>query len=395
MSEWKDCRLKDLTIRITKGTTPSTIGGAFLTKGINFIKSESVSYNGKIDKTTFAFISEDTHNKLKRSQLERNDILYSMAGIYLGKSGFVTDDILPANTNQALAIIKVDPVKALPKFIHFVLQQKNVIEYVNTISGQSAQPNINMEEIGSIELLLPPLPEQERIAEVLSSLDDKIDLLHRNNKTLEQLAETLFRQWFVEEAEDSWEEVKLGSVVQTILGGTPSTEKKEYWNGTIAWINSGEVNNDRIIKPTKYISELGLNNSNTKLLPRKTTVMAITGATMGQVSYLEIETCANQSVVGIIPNELFYPEYLHLLVKNNVEFIIQNETGGAQPHINKNDINNTIIKVPPKDLLNNAKNYLEILYDKISNNCWQIQQLETLRDTLLPKLMSGEVRVQN
>jgi type I restriction enzyme S subunit len=220
-------------------------------------------------------------------------------------------------------------------------------------------------------------------------------VLHCNNKTLEQLAETLFRQWFVEEAEDSWEEVKLGSIVQTILGGTPSTEKKEYWNGTIAWINSGEVNKDRIIKPTKFISELGLKNSNTKLLPKKTTVMAITGATMGQVSYLEIETCANQSVVGIIPNELFYPEFLHLLVKNNVEFIIQNETGGAQPHINKNDINNSLIKVPPKEVLKNTKEKLENLYNKISNNCKQIQQLETLRDTLLPKLMNGVVRVEN
>ena len=205
MGEWKKCSLGDLTLLITKGTTPKK----FTDSGINFVKSQSITYNGKIDKTFFAFIDKETYAKFKRSQLIKDDILFSMAGVFLGKNAIVSEDILPANTNQALAIIRINQEKALAKFIHYFLRQKSIIEFVNNMSGQSAQPNINFQEIKSIELLLPPLPEQKAIASILSSLDNKIDLLHRQNKTLESMAETLFRQWFVEEADEGWEEVPL------------------------------------------------------------------------------------------------------------------------------------------------------------------------------------------
>jgi type I restriction enzyme S subunit len=321
----------------------------------------------------------------ERALYEKPSVIVGRKGAYRGvhycdTSFFVIDT----------AFYLVPKIKELD--ILFAYYQLQTVD-INAMDSGSAIPSTSREDFYEIDILLPPLLEQERIAEVLKSIDDKIDLLHKQNKTLEEMAETLFRQWFVEEAEEDWEEVNLGSAVKTILGGTPSTEKKEYWGGSIAWINSGEVNKERIIKPTKFITELGLKNSNTKLLPKKSTVIAITGATMGQVSFLEIDTCANQSVVGLIPNEVFYPEYLHLLVKNHIEDMVQNETGGAQPHINKNDINNTIIKLPSRNILSNAKKDLEDLYSKVANNCWQILQLETLRDTLLPKLMSGLVTV--
>lgn len=282
------------------------------------------------------------------------------------------------------------------EFLYYLLKNKDFSSHLISVAqGSANQASVTLEDIYSYEAYIPPLPEQEAIAEVLSSLDDKIDLLHSNNKTLEQLAETLFRQWFIEEADDSWEEVSLGSIVETELGGTPSTTNPEYWNGSIPWINSGEVNNYRIFKPTKYITELGLRKSNTKLLPKKSTVIAITGATMGQVSYLEIDSCANQSVVGVIPNEIYYPEYIHLLVRHHVYDMLQNETGGAQPHINKNDVKSVLIRKPNNEKLCSHRKSLELIYDKISINCFSIDFLQKLRDTLLPKLMSGEVRVQD
>ncbi len=236
--------------------------------------------------------------------------------------------------------------------------------------------------------------EQRSIASILSSLDDKIELLHRQNATLEKMAETLFRQWFVEEAKEEWENTKIGKILKTILGGTPSTNKPEYWDGIIPWINSGEVNNFRILKGTKFITELGLKKSNTKLLPKGTTVIAITGATLGQVSLLEIETCANQSVVGILPNEILPKEFIFLWVKLKIKEIILSETGGAQPHINKNDINETDIIIPDPDYLKKLKEQIEPLFDKITKNSFQIIKLQQLRESLLPKLMSGEVKVE-
>ncbi|MCX7909580.1 MAG: restriction endonuclease subunit S [Ignavibacteria bacterium] len=286
--------------------------------------------------------------------------------------------------------------RCIPKFIYYnVLLNKDIFK---SFATGSTVLSLRLEHFLNFPILLPPLPEQKAIAEVLSSIDDKIDLLHRQNKTLEEMAMTLFRQWFIEPTKDGlpegWEEVKIGDVLDVVLGGTPSTKVAEYWNGDIPWINSGEINNFRIIKATKYITASGLRNSNTKLMPKGTTVLAITGATLGKVSLLEIDTCANQSVVGIVPNDIFPKEYIYLWIKYKIDEIILNETGGAQPHINQNDVRNTVIIKPIKEYLNERNKKLKNIFSKITNNVFQIRTLEKLRDTLLPKLMSGEVRVK-
>ncbi len=190
MGEWREVKLDNILEKITKGTTPPK-GVGFVNKGINYIKSDAISYDGRIDKEKFVQIDFATHEKFKRSQLEENDILFSMAGAYLGKNALVKKEMLPANTNQALAILRLNKKLALPRYINYYLIQPQIIDFVNNMSGQSAQPNINFQEISSINLLLPPLKEQKAIAGVLSSLDDKIDLLHRQIKTLENMRDTL------------------------------------------------------------------------------------------------------------------------------------------------------------------------------------------------------------
>jgi len=154
------------------------------------------------------------------------------------------------------------------------------------------------------------------------------------------------------------------------------------------------INKFRITQPSEYITEKGLKKSAAKLLPKKSTVVAITGATLGQVSRLEIDACANQSVIGIIGNEEFANEYIYLWIKHYIKDIISNQTGGAQQHINRNDIKNTAIIKPDEVTYEKFMNLIKPIFDKISRNSFQIRTLEQLRDTLLPKLMSGEVRVR-
>ncbi|MDO8970276.1 MAG: restriction endonuclease subunit S, partial [Saprospiraceae bacterium] len=171
MTGWRETNIGQLAELVTKGTTPSSDDGGFAESGINYIKSDAVGYDGKVDRSKFVYISEAVHEKYKRSQLKAADILFSMAGAFLGKTGLVCENILPANTNQALAIIRLNKLKASPKFVQYFFRQPTVIDFVNNMSGQSAQPNINFQEIRSIEIELPPLPEQKTIAAVLSSLD--------------------------------------------------------------------------------------------------------------------------------------------------------------------------------------------------------------------------------
>ncbi|MCS0411646.1 restriction endonuclease subunit S, partial [Vibrio diabolicus] len=198
VNEFNLVKLKDITSKITKGTTPSKSDGGFSNSGVNYIKAESVSYDGRIDESKFAYISENVHEKLKRSQLKENDILFSMAGAFLGKTGYVMSHHLPANTNQALALIRVLPEIAHPKFIHFYLQQKKVVHFVNNAVSQSAQPNINLQQIGDLDIYLLPMSKQRLVVNHLESIDNKIALNRQINQTLEQMAQTLFKSWFVD-----------------------------------------------------------------------------------------------------------------------------------------------------------------------------------------------------
>lgn len=195
---WKKYKLSQLSERITKGTTPTTLGHSFVNRGINFIKAESILIDGYIDSSKFVYIDEFTHSRLKRSQLAEGDILFSMAGMVLGKSAVVRKDHLPANTNQALAVIRLKTDKVNPFFVNYFMRQREFFDYVNTSTGQSAQPNINLEEIGNLEIDVPEIETQNRIASILSALDDKIELNRQTNQTLEAIAQAIYKEWFVD-----------------------------------------------------------------------------------------------------------------------------------------------------------------------------------------------------
>lgn len=390
MSEWLPQNIGTLIKLITKGTTPNKAMGGFSEAGINYIKSESISYDGKIDSSKFAFINEDIHKELKRSQLQKDDILFSMAGAYLGKSAIVQEEHLPANTNQALAIIRLDQSKANPKFINYFFRHPNVIDYVNNLSGQSAQPNINFEEIKSIEVGLPPLPEQKAIASVLSSLDDKIDLLHRQNKTLEAMAETLFRQWFIEEASEDWENKPLSNIASFTNGLAcqkypPLSNEAKLPVLKIKDLTSGISEN----------SDWATANVDPKYIVNHGDVIFAWSASL-MVKIWSGQTCVlNQHLFNVSSNEYpkwFYYQWCKYYLE---EFIsISQSHATTMGHIKRKDIDEAIVKVPSQPELENMTMHFEPLMNKLIMNLKQIQTLEQLRDTLLPKLMSGEVRVQ-
>jgi len=219
------------------------------------------------------------------------------------------------------------------------------------------------------------------------------------NNNLEQLCDIIYKMFFVNfryfnnHIPSSFKEVKIKDVVKCELGGTPSRSKEEYWGGNISWINSSKINEFRIITASETITEEGLTSSSTKLLPKKTTVLAITGATLGQVSLLEIDSCANQSVIGVLENDKIPYEYIYPMIKNKINELLTKQTGAAQQHINKDNVESLQILIPDKENMNEYKKLTKSLYERISKNCFEKEYLIKLRDTLLPKLMSGEIDV--
>jgi len=191
-------KLKDVSILITKGTTPTTVGGEFKSNGINFVKSESITESKYLDKSLFAFIDKETDEKLKRSRIKTNDLLFSIAGAYLGKISKVNEEDVPANTNQAVGIVRLDLNQVDVDYIYYYFSQRKINEYINKLSSQSSQPNLNLDLLGNLEFDKKPLSTQQKIAAVLSALDDKIELNNKINGELEAIAKTLYDYWFVQ-----------------------------------------------------------------------------------------------------------------------------------------------------------------------------------------------------
>ena len=279
-------------------------------------------------------------------------------------------------------------------FLYYLLKKK-----IKDIQGKghgAVFNTITKETFNQIIIALPPLQEQTTIAQILSSLDEKIELNNKMNKTLEAIGQAIFKKWFVDGKKEEWEISIIGKELKTILGGTPSRTKSEYWDGDINWINSGAINNFPLINPTEKISELGLNNSATQLMPRKTIVLpfVISVGKSVSMSILGTESAGNQSVLGIVPNEKFSSSFIYYYIQNKKKEIYSSVTGGAQQHINKRNVDETTIIIPNEEILTKFDLLVEPLINLILKNALQNQTLSQIRDALLPKLMSGEVRIK-
>ena len=257
----------------------------------------------------------------------------------------------------------------------------------------SVQDNINLGTFNDIKFMFPSLAEQKAIASVLSSLDDKIDLLHRQNKTLESMAETLFRQWFVEEVQDDYLDITIETVIETTSGGTPSRKRMEYYEiGNIFRVKSKELNGLFINSTEEKITDEAIKNSSAKLLPKHSILIAMYGATVGEYAVISKPMSCNQAICALKPNDNYPYTYIFMYVKTQKDELINQAVGSAQQNISQALIKK--MKVSSNlGLINKYHNTVLHMFEKIEVNSKQIQTLEKLRDTLLPKLMSGEVRV--
>lgn len=302
--------------------------------------------------------------------------------------GFAENEVIFGSTEYI--VMRAISGSSDPTFIYYLATSSSFREVaIKSMVGSSGRQRVQQDILENLELVLPDYETQVRVGKVLASFDDKIELNAQINHNLEEQAKAIFREYF----QPHEKVVPLGSICKCVLGGTPNRNKSEFWGGDIPWINSGKVNEFRITTASEYITDSGLKNSSTKLLPCHTTVIAITGATLGQVSLLEIASCANQSVVGVLQNDNVPYTFIYPFIKENILELISNQTGGAQQHINKQNVEALPVPCYSPDLISEYHEKISPLYGQISNNCFESERLTGLRDLLLPKLMSGEIDV--
>lgn len=327
---------------------------------------------------------------------KKGDILFSRVGSYGNTCVVNNDTVFCLGQNTAFIVPKENPLF----LYHFLNSPDGQFEIESSVAG-STQPTVSLKSIKNFEVPLPSLEEQKSIASVFSSLDDKIDLLHRQNTTLETIAETLFRQWFVEEAQEDWDEVTLSSLCTLITKGTtPTTLGHSFVEDGINFIKAESITDAGGFIPEKFAKISAETHTFLKRsIIQKSDVLCSIAGTIGRVAIVEdsiLPANTNQAIAILrVDESKCLPEFIYLFLKSDYfqEVMDGKIVHAVQPNLSLGEIGSTTLRIAPFEKLVKFKELIKNIFGKKTNNLLQIQTLEKLRDNLLPKLMSGEIRL--
>ncbi len=383
MGEWKEYKLGEITTEIGDGLhgTPK-----FSADGIYYFINGNNIFDGKI------FIKDETKKvsfneyELYKKPLCDRTLLLSINGT-IGNVAFYRGEKCILGKSACYLNIK-DTVDK--RFVYYYFLSNDFQTHLRNIATGTTIQNVPLKGLRESLILLPSLSEQKRISSILSSLDDKIDLLHRENETLEAMAETLFRKWFIEDAKDELSETILGDVVETTSGGTPSRKNEKYYqNGTIDWVKSKELNGTFLLETEEKITEDAVANSSAKFIPANSVLIAMYGATVGENAIIAKEMTCNQAICALIPNENYPYTYLFLWAKLMKEEFINLACGAAQQNISQVLIKQQQV-CSDIDAVKQFHSTTEPLFNKIKQNEIQLSSLKDIKNMILPKLMNNE-----
>ncbi|HEF4887317.1 TPA: restriction endonuclease subunit S [Klebsiella oxytoca] len=410
MSEWRKLPLKEITVKIGSGSTPTGGSGAYKETGISLIRSQNV-LDFSFTNNGLAFIDEEQAQALRNVIVEPQDVLLNITGDSVARCCSAPKEWLPARVNQHVAIIRANQKHLDSLFLKYsLISIKDELLSLSEIGGTRNALTKGMLE--NLKLFLPSVVEQKAIASVLSSLDDKIDLLYRQNKTLESMAEALFRQWFIEETQDEWRLSSFDIWINDTKGGDWGKEfpiddfiyPVQCVRGTdISDLQNGLPSRTplRFIKSKKFIN---ISPDNGDI------IIEISGGTENQStgrSYFINEELRDIFKYPIVfsnfcrllkikkeEHSYFVHLYLSYLYKSDEMFAFENGSSGIKNLDYKTMLFKEKYKMPPSELVEAFHEKVKSYFSKIISNKKQMIKLQILRDTLLPKLMSGEVRVE-
>ena len=355
--------------------------------------------------------------------------LYDDESILIPRKGSLNNVLFenkPFWTVDTMFWSKVDKSRVFPKFLFY---QLSIVDFMSLSIG-SAVPSMTVPLLNALEILLPPLADQKEIASILSSLDNRISLLRETNTTLEAIAQTLFKSWFVDfdpvkakaegkqpegmdeataalfpsEFEESalglipkgWRIGTLGDVVETVGGATPSTKETEFWEPSeFAWTTPKDLSSLQspiLLHTERKLSKKGVEKINSGLLPVGTLLLS-SRAPIGYLAITKIPVAINQGYIAMLPHGTLPPLYLLYWCRNNMDTINARANGSTFMEISKKAFRPIQIVVPSEVTIIAFLKIIEVLFDRLTENEKQSQTLTTLRDTLLPRLISGQLRI--
>ena len=365
MTGWAFVKLGDLTTVVTKGTTPTSIGYEFKDAGINFVKVESISNNGTFIPDKFAKIDDECNAQLKRSQLEENDILFSIAGA-IGRTAIVPKSILPANTNQALAIIRLKPDAPIyPDYLLRALASQSIIEQTDLMKGGVAQQNLSLAQLKAFEIPLPPLPVQKAIVAKLdaafASIEQAIAAAERNAENAKQLFQSYLNDVF-ERGGERWVEKKFDEICVLQRGFDLPTQLRS--EGEYPLVSSNGI--------TDNISDFKIGSPG---------VVTGRSGTIGSVHYIEKSFWPLNTALYIKNFHGNCPKFIYYFLRY---FKLERFSSGAGvPTLNRNVVHAALARVP-EDIALQEK--LAIDFDNSLQLTIRLEQIERKKKILYAEI---------
>ncbi|MFM6196273.1 MAG: restriction endonuclease subunit S [Planktothrix sp.] len=396
MSEWKETTLREAVLKANTGA--DAIQKAPIVNydsGIRCLRIQDVSNSHDLKKWGFCEITQDNY---KRFYLKQGDILIARTGNTIGVNIYIEQD-LKAVFNNGLIRLNINKEKFIPKYIYYLFQTYNFKGHINSIAyGTSTQPNMQIESLLSFNFNYPPVNVQEKIVNLFSTLDKKIDNLRSQNETLEKIAQTLFKHWFIdfEFPNDEGKPYKSsgGAMVASELGDIP-----EGWRvgtiGEIMTLNYGKslITDNRVNGQYLVVGSSGVVGTHNEYLVKAPGIVIGRKGTIGKVIWLENNFYPIDTTFFVTDKLGCNDLYFHYFILKNQQFerLISDS---AVPGLNRDMAYSVEIIIPNISLINNFSLLARSLFNKKANNENQIQTLTKTRDALLPKLMSGQIRVK-
>jgi len=408
---WKTYPLSRITTKIGSGATPRGGNEAYKESGITLIRSQNV-LDFSFTTNGLAFIDDAQANALKNVTVESRDILLNITGDSVARVCQVPEEWLPARVNQHVAILRADRKLLSPEYLKYALLTRSNKERLLTLAGSGATRNaITKAMIEAFEITIPELPEQKSIASILSALDDKIELNLATNRTLEQMAMALYKHWFVDfgpfqhgnfiDSElgpipEGWEVKRLDEIAHKKAQTFDFKQRDE-----VVFVNTGDVQEGRFLHSNKVSTE-GLPGQAKKAIAINDILYSEIRPQNKRYAYVNFD--ASDYVVStkfmvINPKPIIHVKLLYriLTLQSNVDRFntIAEGRSGTFPQITFDAISEMLVVLPPLNVQHRFQDLVGPVESMQDELYFENQTLTTLRDTLLPKLISGAIRVKD
>ncbi|MWV64488.1 hypothetical protein GRS48_06570 [Halorubrum sp. JWXQ-INN 858] len=402
----ENVKLEDVCEFMMRGKHPDYVDSS----NIRVLNQKALRWD-EINEEHLKFHNPNT-DMFKNRFLSKGDIVINSTGVgTLGRVYLFREDPEKIFADSHITILRTNENVIIPEYLYYLLRSPHYQDEIQNIAvGSTGQIELNKRALAKLEISFPPVEIQKRIIDYLGPIDEKMGINKKINTNLGEIVQHQFKRRFVDyEPYDVFKDSEKGKIpsdfrvgklpelMEIVLGGTPKSDVEEYYGGDILWAKAKDVSQEKdpfVSSTEKAITEKGLSESSAELIPEGTTIITARG-TVGEIALTPVEMTTNQTCYGLVPQNRKDKYFLYFLVESHIRRLRSRTHGTVFDTINMNTLREQEVVIPPEEERFEFNSNVEPTLELIKQNQEESKSLRQLRDTLLPKLMSGEIRVDD